>query len=1689
MASVDGESAVASLLASKTITPIAQLNPDLPAQASLAVRGEVGIKWPYNSVTKTLAFLVAEPDVRLRRAKGQVRIELHGPSAKAFSNCEFGAGDELLLNLDGVEWAKDTSPGRIPGSRVDWQLQFREKLTLQIKSGESGKLKYINVDQPDTEPEPIIEPPVESVTESRFTTPEAEDSPEDIPNIRKFFQLATNEYSSPAFVKRARISYGALYEGDIFEDDGGVKNKGRKRARFGRNSGAWRYTSQSPSAGPSSPVQDAMDEDIPEAVPTGTSPKVQTMDEGCQTVDSEMMQDAPALIDNQISKVQPVVAISPVKEDFAITAEEQHGSPRRDDLAILSHAAQELHEATSKRSEEHIAQEQPVQEQPTQEQHPLGRSPVPNDGLPRPGASFSAPLETSHSTLFGSKPAIPSYSMFGTSAPARAEPTMSIADQVRFGFSHIPETHYSAAIPEHHPHGLKTGFSTHDTYPASYLDAHASANYPEINPYLDAAGSQQSAGLDHGMAPHPPIVESFGHGQWEVSTQSQFYNPVEGGHFGTDALDEGSRITSEQPSLHATEISPDRVPQGFATYGGGEVPEERPGEFRSQQLDVSTSSLVEAAQKSANQVEIVDLSEEDVEDDGEHDEYESPVEEGDYDQRKYQSVSDDDEGLSEEEEEVEQEMGERYGDGEIYDEDGEPWNEDEEGFEDEEEYDEEEQSDESEEDEEGYENQSRPSYPQQSYGRIQPSYQTRPSSGPVVISLLSDSEDDDEPDPAPAAGPALREASAAEEPVEQDANSSSSIESDDDDTPPDSPHVEPQPSQDDFEPNNTVQVDEENDDSNSALENTDVVDFAENKELGEQARAAEADSDGGQESFLSSAVGEELEASQYDPEDTNEVSTESKHVDAEGENVDDESTGVVAEEKSSANGEDDSANAEEVETNAGQQPTETIAELSTTDAQHSSDNLSDDGNEPVPSQSKADVKNEEQPTEPPAPVLPPEADDSSGYASDDKDSSFASQVEIVEEMDVGEEEQDKETTPQGSAPVAQDSFDGATDDKTMSFATQIEPDEQDEQDEQDEEMDDASEDDVMVDDDIPIGHQEETKITEETWESEDVEIIDVIEEDDDDVAMLDAATPVLSAGVEDDDDVDMLQAQESESRGESEAAGSGPVTTEYISEVIVTEEVTTVEYTITQPSEEPEEFSAKLEEKPDESVQEESAEQPVKEGDDKKALNAVDAFSPPLTNSFASQPLEHEKPRKGHQPLTPLQSQPVEEEVSQAEDDVSEDAFSDAVEQLEPLAEEDQEAEAETAEVEELVDDQAVDSTQEEGTDEVSQVEPESEVEEVVPQASALSPPTADVEEDEVPSVEESEVEESASSIEDDGGAVRSKQATVQDAIADEETAEPEVEPETPLQVVTTPGVVKDIEDTEDRVTVSTPSTQGHRSPEPESDVDHSVNLARQAVPTTRRSKKAAASTEQPTRISPRLARGRSNSLHTIATDEGDNSVNLAKGALAGTPSKDISISLAKGALDSPSKRPTASSADTATPSSSALKSELVKRLRTELPECVNLKSLRYHNDKYPNIVAIVTTEPSPPARAKGGPREYSMTFYVTDPSIAPKDVVEVQLYRPHKDHLPVLKVGDAILLQRVQVKSLSKKGHGLRSGQETAWAVFDEDEGPPQIKGLPVEDWEGYRAYMTGLRGWWRGMGEGEKSKVEEKGKKMKET
>ena len=98
-------------------------------------------------------------------------------------------------------------------------------------------------------------------------------------------------------MKRARISYGSLFESgyDIFaEEDGTVQGKGRKRTRFSRESGTWRYSSRSQSPEPSQADEDMVDSGSLE--PDEEHKPVMT-DEGCQTLGLEDDNAIEALAD------------------------------------------------------------------------------------------------------------------------------------------------------------------------------------------------------------------------------------------------------------------------------------------------------------------------------------------------------------------------------------------------------------------------------------------------------------------------------------------------------------------------------------------------------------------------------------------------------------------------------------------------------------------------------------------------------------------------------------------------------------------------------------------------------------------------------------------------------------------------------------------------------------------------------------------------------------------------------------------------------------------------------------------------------------------------------------------------------------------------------------------------------------------------------------------------------------------------------------------------------------------------------------------------------------------------------------------------------------------------------------------------------------------------------------------------
>lgn len=116
-------------------TPIAQLEPSIDS-TNTSVSGIVTLIWPYSASQSSYSLLLVEPDFRLRRHKGQVRLHFTGSSAKAVARGGIRSGDHIWLSLADVQWTKAASTAEItrqtPGKGIDWELQFRERVVLQV---------------------------------------------------------------------------------------------------------------------------------------------------------------------------------------------------------------------------------------------------------------------------------------------------------------------------------------------------------------------------------------------------------------------------------------------------------------------------------------------------------------------------------------------------------------------------------------------------------------------------------------------------------------------------------------------------------------------------------------------------------------------------------------------------------------------------------------------------------------------------------------------------------------------------------------------------------------------------------------------------------------------------------------------------------------------------------------------------------------------------------------------------------------------------------------------------------------------------------------------------------------------------------------------------------------------------------------------------------------------------------------------------------------------------------------------------------------------------------------------------------------------------------------------------------------------------------------------------------------------
>ncbi len=814
-------------LAAALVIPIAQLGPDQAAanqQAGRAVRGEVTVVWPYNSVSRSLAFLLADSDVRLRRSKGQIRVQLHGPSAEAVAQSGLGGGDSVVLGLDGARWSKDESSVKLPGSRVEWQLVFYGKLVLQAAVGETQETHSIVVDQPDDDNGPAdaaaaaegdflasaaATPDFEGLSQmtndsaplddSRFQSPaHFSDLRRGTVSPRPF--LDTDEYASPAFIKRAQISFGSLFEPgfDIFEDDGGVRGRGRKRTRFGRPSNAWRYSSQSASPEPRPQPEEGPEE--------GPPPK----------------NDGNSRVENAPSQ-PPKVASSPLPQMPATPTPAPRALPAAVPSEIAPPEPPQL-EALSQ-----LAATAPL---PQAEQR-APPNPFPNfqpsrqDSIVSPGLFGSPAVPTSGNPFMSSlAQSVPS----GPPTTTATEDDMGFVAETALFSDHVP-FHFGDQQHEFdlHPHGVAqpteadhaAAFPEHDFhdpspyhYPEPPSQRTASAGTPDHLPQgiathdqmmvwptdASALNSQHVEGLvaAHPLQPLPAPdsqayrIESLNEGVFEDQTamatdlprevddygynDRRYQNEAEEQMVGMVDEDEDAPAVSE-PREDSDEValvpveSEEAEPQATgAGYGDEDADDDAEGEEEEAAGDAVAAG--DPGTEDDNKQDESDSQGEEADDASE------PTDQAgdDYDMRNYADIDDDIEGNDDVQQDGAVTFNEKgYDDNEEEEDDEEEYDEDADADEDddmryapqpyshignhgagEEEEEEEEDYDEEDSDEEDYdENEEEEDgeggmqHQQPGFRRPQMYQQPPRSSAPVVIDLLSDSDDDDELAPPP----------------------------------------------------------------------------------------------------------------------------------------------------------------------------------------------------------------------------------------------------------------------------------------------------------------------------------------------------------------------------------------------------------------------------------------------------------------------------------------------------------------------------------------------------------------------------------------------------------------------------------------------------------------------------------------------------------------------------------------------------------------------------------------------------------------------------------------------------------------------------------------------------------------------------------------------------------------------------
>lgn len=153
---------------------------------------------------------------------------------------------------------------------------------------------------------------------------------------------------------------------------------------------------------------------------------------------------------------------------------------------------------------------------------------------------------------------------------------------------------------------------------------------------------------------------------------------------------------------------------------------------------------------------------------------------------------------------------------------------------------------------------------------------------------------------------------------------------------------------------------------------------------------------------------------------------------------------------------------------------------------------------------------------------------------------------------------------------------------------------------------------------------------------------------------------------------------------------------------------------------------------------------------------------------------------------------------------------------------------------------------------------------------------------------------------------------------------------------------------------------------------------------------------------------------------------------------------------------------------------------RTNLSYFVPLATLLEHFTTTVDVLAIAVSS-TPVIRATSGPKDFTQTLYLTDPSSSTLQtpIRSAQIFRSYNKCFPICEKGDAVMLRDFRVQSFQRQ-MTLLSTQSSSWAVFRKGHGV-QVRGPPIEFGAEERLFARGMWRWWDGLKEEERAALEE--------